>query len=77
MEPLRRQYPKLLKKLEDQLLREQSTEELAALDNQFMREIIKVRPSMLTKEEIDTRIEIVALRIGKVFRKIRGFPKCQ
>lgn len=70
MEGMRKQYSDLLGKLENELSKELCTEELANLDMTFMQEVLKVRPSLLTNPEIDTRIEIIALRIGKVFKKI-------
>ena len=68
---IRKQYPNLSVLLENELAKELSTEELAPLNMNFMQDAIKIRPSLLTKQEIDTRIEIIALRIGKVFRKMK------
>jgi len=68
---IRKQYPNLSVLLENELSKELSTEELAPLNMNFMQDVIKIRPSLLTKQEIDTRIEIIALRIGKVFRKMK------
>lgn len=76
MKGIRKQYPNLLMKLEGELFKEQCTEELGNLDMNFMKEVLKIRPSLLSNPEIDTRIEIIALRLGKVFKKIVR-PTCQ
>jgi len=74
---LRKKYPDLQDKLSEELRKESlDSENFGNLNLPFMQEVLKIRPSFLTNEEIDTRVEIIALRIRKVFKKM-GFPACQ
>jgi hypothetical protein len=74
---LRKKYPELQDKLSEELRKESlDSENFGNLNLPFMQEVLKIRPSFLTNEEIDTRVEIIALRIRKVFKKM-GFPACQ
>jgi hypothetical protein len=74
---LRKKYPDLQDKLSEELKKESlDSENFGNLNLPFMQEVLKIRPSFLTNEEIDTRVEIIALRIRKVFKKM-GFPACQ
>jgi hypothetical protein len=70
MEDLRRQYgDNLLAKLEHELQKEKSSVWLAKIDSDFMEKVVTIRPGYLTKAEIETRIEIIALRLNKIFTR--------
>jgi len=74
---LRKRYPMgLLNKLYDELHKEQDRADLAPIDLSFMREVMDVRPSLLSKEEIDIKSEIMALRLRKGMRAL-GLKTCQ
>ena len=71
MEPLRRQYGSgLLDRIDLEIEKERHTENLAKTDTDFMQQLLKIRPKYLTNEEIEARAEIIALRVGKLIRRI-------
>lgn len=72
---LRKRYPNLLNKLEDELFKEESVSELANIDIPFMQELLKVRSGQLTNPEIDCRIEIIALRLKKALKIMKNDQK--
>jgi hypothetical protein len=75
-----RLLPGLLRELE----KEQAVPELAQHDSRFMEKVWSLRPSQLSQDEIDTRIEIFALRLQKSLASLRrnenerapGAPDC-
>jgi len=71
MEPLRRQYGSgLLDRIDLEIEKERNTENLAKTDTDFMQQLLKIRPKYLTNEEIEARAEVIALRVGKLIRRI-------
>ena len=73
MEPLRRQYGSgLLDRIDLEIEKERQSDNLAKIDTDFMQQLLKIRPKYLTNEEIEARAEVIALRIGKLIRRISG-----
>jgi hypothetical protein len=68
VESLRKLYKSsLLEKLEYELGKEERKE---PLDYKFMEEVIRMKPSQLTKEETDIMTEIIASRLGRIHKRL-------